>query len=897
MRIAPPLPARLLSLLFLALLTVASPLPVQSEEPTPEPGEQLPERLMDPQDFRRAMYRMQHEHLWLGARAHRAKAIAERTAAQKVVRRGKRKAGARPVVVPPSEQSSGTPSPRRLPPLVSGSANAMPLAVRANDPTGDAAGGAQSEISLAALGNDVVVSWNDGDLATGNLMGVGTSSNGGASFTDEGTPPAIAGWLYAKWGGDPVVAVDESAERFYVAGLASVNHDNASSADSTALAIASRFKFGGWLWSSGRVIRTLNNTDYFLDKEWIAADSSNGNVYVIYTLYNHTVGTNFIQFQRSTDGGITWSSAVTLSSPGDAGDVQGARIAVGPDGKLNAVWIHNNPSNGLYDLRFRRSFNFGLSWSSEVTAGSYHPMTGTGPPGFNRARGVTFPSLAVDRTNGDYRGRVYIAYSEVYDFLDEVWAVQPSASSVRFEDLSNNSSATADPFTAGNTLKGTAGFPDEDWWSVTLTAGQHLEVWADSTGSASNADFRIHAFAPDLTTRLGFSAMTYQYATSAPSFVCLYAAVSGTYYLRVRNEESNVQGYRIRTRIGQTDGGFSRDRRDPLAIWSDDGVTWSTPQRITDGPVGSDDSFPELAVGQDGFVYATWLDARDDDARAATSAYIAHSADGGASWEPNVRLSTIATDFSTLSSNLAPNMGDYVGLAPGNLRMHAAWPDGRNGTPDVYTSSFSISSGIQSCAGTALAPVLGSVTLTREFQNVHDYARNYYTWTWTDTKGWLAPQVFFPFNLAPDEVIPLSTVVTVPPGTAQGVFDDVCLTVTNQTGAIVRQCCTRVTVSGSLADVEHGGVDFALHPVTPNPVASRATMRFGLPRAGGVSLAIYDVTGARVRTLVNGERAAGEHTATWDGRDDGGRRLGAGAYFVKLAHGGQETTQRVVLLQ
>ena len=147
---------------------------------------------------------------------------------------------------------------------------------------------------------------------------------------------------------------------------------------------------------------------------------------------------------------------MTLSSPGDAGDVQGARIAVGPDGKLNAVWIHNNPSNGLYDLRFRRSFNFGLSWSSEVTAGSYHPMTGTGPPGFNRARGVTFPSLAVDRTNGDYRGRVYIAYSEVYDFLDEVWAVQPSASSVRFEDLSNNSSATADPFTAGNTLKGTA---------------------------------------------------------------------------------------------------------------------------------------------------------------------------------------------------------------------------------------------------------------------------------------------------------------------------------------------------------------------------------------------------------------------------------------------------------
>ena len=110
------------------------------------------------------------------------------------------------------------------------------------------------------------------------------------------------------------------------------------------------------------------------------------------------------------------------------------------------------------------------------------------------------------------------------------------------------------------------------------------------------------------------------------------------------------------------------------------------------------------------------------------------------------------------------------------------------------------------------------------------------------------------------------------------------------------QCCTRITVQGTLLDVTAGGVEFALRPVTPNPVAARATMRFGLPRAGSVSLAIYDGTGARVRTLVNGERAAGEHTATWDGRDDGGRRLGAGAYFVKLSHGGQEATQRVVLL-
>ncbi len=56
------------------------------------------------------------------------------------------------------------------------------------------------------------------------------------------------------------------------------------------------------------------------------------------------------------------------------------------------------------------------------------------------------------------------------------------------------------------------------------------------------------AFTPVLPRRPDAWTISNQYATKSPSFACLYAAVSGTYYLRVRNEDSNVQGYRIRTR-------------------------------------------------------------------------------------------------------------------------------------------------------------------------------------------------------------------------------------------------------------------------------------------------------------------------------------------------------------
>jgi flagellar hook assembly protein FlgD len=49
-----------------------------------------------------------------------------------------------------------------------------------------------------------------------------------------------------------------------------------------------------------------------------------------------------------------------------------------------------------------------------------------------------------------------------------------------------------------------------------------------------------------------------------------------------------------------------------------------------------------------------------------------------------------------------------------------------------------------------------------------------------------------------------------------------------------------------------------------------------------------------VRTLVGGTLEAGEHSARWDGRDDGGHEVAAGLYFAKLEAGGNARTVRIV---
>ncbi|MFO7651976.1 MAG: FlgD immunoglobulin-like domain containing protein, partial [bacterium] len=84
--------------------------------------------------------------------------------------------------------------------------------------------------------------------------------------------------------------------------------------------------------------------------------------------------------------------------------------------------------------------------------------------------------------------------------------------------------------------------------------------------------------------------------------------------------------------------------------------------------------------------------------------------------------------------------------------------------------------------------------------------------------------------------------------------------------------------------------------VAPNPVRSGAMVRFGVRQAGNVRLAVFDRAGRAVRTLANGPMTAGQHSVRWDGRDDSGRTLAQGVYFLRLDTGTERTSLKAVLL-
>lgn len=88
-----------------------------------------------------------------------------------------------------------------------------------------------------------------------------------------------------------------------------------------------------------------------------------------------------------------------------------------------------------------------------------------------------------------------------------------------------------------------------------------------------------------------------------------------------------------------------------------------------------------------------------------------------------------------------------------------------------------------------------------------------------------------------------------------------------------------------------------LAPASPNPARESSTLRFGLSRESDVDMRLYDQQGRQVGVLASGRLPAGQHAATWTGRDGAGRRAAPGVYFVRAKLEGREFTQRVVLVK
>lgn len=88
---------------------------------------------------------------------------------------------------------------------------------------------------------------------------------------------------------------------------------------------------------------------------------------------------------------------------------------------------------------------------------------------------------------------------------------------------------------------------------------------------------------------------------------------------------------------------------------------------------------------------------------------------------------------------------------------------------------------------------------------------------------------------------------------------------------------------------------FALEPSHPNPFSSATTIDFSVAERSTVRIAIYDVKGTLVRTLVGEQLDPGTYPVTWDGTDANGQEMANGSYIVQMTAGSFTSSQKMIL--
>lgn len=98
-------------------------------------------------------------------------------------------------------------------------------------------------------------------------------------------------------------------------------------------------------------------------------------------------------------------------------------------------------------------------------------------------------------------------------------------------------------------------------------------------------------------------------------------------------------------------------------------------------------------------------------------------------------------------------------------------------------------------------------------------------------------------------------------------------------------------------DGESGAPSFVVGSPRPSPTSGRTDINLGLPQATMVEANIYNAQGRLVRTLERGIRSAGAHVLHWDGRLDGGGKVGSGVYWIRLAAGTYQKRMKIVVVR
>ena len=312
---------------------------------------------------------------------------------------------------------------------------------------------------------------------------------------------------------------------------------------------------------------------------------------------------------------------------------------------------------------------------------------------------------------------------------------------------------------------------------------------------------------------------------------------------------------------------------------TDHGRSWSRASRANNDSVGNgrDQYHFWMTVDDSGFVDVVFLDSRNDPNNILCDAYFAQSRDGGITFE-NFRITPRNFD-PRITPNGDVRFGEYIGIDARGSRIVPCWVDTRSGNQDICIAVID-QGRTGSIWGTVSAaerdgymdwPVLlahdnGVDTAFADYYGQYSFTGLFpgtYRVTCGTRPGWR--------QSSPDSLKGYTVVID---------------SSETDTGRDFHNSRTTLVPPGERA------LSFSLDQNYPNPFNPSTTLRFTIPEESYVTLAVYDVLGEEVATLVSGRRPAGTYTIPWDGRG-----LPSGVYYCRLVAGMSVRTHPMVLIR
>ncbi|HKA17001.1 MAG TPA: sialidase family protein [Blastocatellia bacterium] len=268
--------------------------------------------------------------------------------------------------------------------------------VRVNNPDIDEIGATNSETSIAANGQNIIVSFNDASFF--DVAGYSFSTDGGNTFTHKRLPTPDKGFGDSL--GDGVVAFGPNGEIYY-----STLADDRSFTE--FIGVSKSTDNGATFSPVVDASTSVNNSTDFQDKSWLAVDRGSsspfkGTVYVAWTDFTQSNG-NFISCSRSTNAGESFRNAIPISPQDRTHRVQGPMPAVAPNGDLYVAYsdLHFNSSGGISIVK---STDGGRTFTAPKSAAGFFQI-GLATGG-NNVRTNSFPCIVVDKN-----GFAHIVYN------------------------------------------------------------------------------------------------------------------------------------------------------------------------------------------------------------------------------------------------------------------------------------------------------------------------------------------------------------------------------------------------------------------------------------------------------------------------------------------------------